>query len=161
MSKPEITPAQRRMLEDLTASFADLVRDVQDKLKAAQAAQQKVAAHASMLQAYGWPIPEVEGLSIQAMSPAEQASLMQAMQHTDKPSLAVLQPPTVTQPQVFKPSVREAVREILKSGGEYSVHELRDQIHKKYGFLFGVSSVYRILMEEYTSSEGKWSAKKK
>lgn len=164
MAKSEITPSEKKMLEELQAGFPALVRDMQAAVKAAQALNLKLAAHASMFQAYGWPIPEVEGLLIQhaPLPPAAQAALQQAMQQGAPP--VVVPPPPITPASPVKAgrgSIKKYVSEVLESS-ELSVADLREQIQKKYGVLFGVSSIYRILKDKttYLKHSGKWRLKK-
>ena len=150
--------ADKKMLDDLTAGFPALAGELKEALQKAQAIQQKLAAHASMFAAYGWPIPEVEGVTIQAgpLSPAAHAALLAA--HKEQVIVPIQPAPTINSPQ----TARELVRKVLKnSSNGMTVHEVRKAIRNEYGQAFANSSIYRILMQDCTNDGGgRWRLKK-
>jgi hypothetical protein len=160
------------MLDDLTAGFPDLVRELRAALDKANAIQQKIAAHASMFQAYGWPIPQAEGMTIQTgpLPPAAQNALMQQLQQQPPAprgdsKVVEIKPPQaqVTATALERKSARSLVFAVLQGGDELTVAELREVIKKKYGQVLAVPTVYRILADRdmyANDTEGKWRLKK-
>lgn len=153
MAKPDQETLPRKALDDLLAAFPALVRDLHDALQKTNAINAKVAAYAAMFQAHGIPIPQVEGLTVQTgqipQIPGTQAMAM-------PPSA----PPT-SLAKAQRGMVRKYVNEMLKDA-QLSVGELRERIEKKYSVRYGISSIYRILMdkETFASDAGKWRLKK-
>src|SRR2546429_29969 len=101
MTKPEIAPEQKKMLDELAKSLPLLVKDVQERLQAINAVNQKIAAHISMLQAYRWPVPPLEGITIQTsqLSPEDAKALLSAHQSASAsttPTPVVVQTSTAT-----------------------------------------------------------------
>jgi hypothetical protein len=171
MAKPEISAAEKRMLEDLTAGFPALVRDLRTALDRANAIQLKLAAQASMFQAYGWPIPQAEGLTIQSggqIPAAAHEALIKQLQTPPAPQgdakVVEFKPAQMTTAStVERKSARNLVRAVLENGSELTVTELREVIKKKYGQVLAAPTVYRILSDRdmyANNSEGKWRFKK-
>ena len=55
------------------------------------------------------------------------------------------------------------IRDLLQDGKARTIHEIRDQIEKKYRHGFAIPTVYRILGDRdafQNDSEGNWSLKK-
>lgn len=154
----------KRMLDHAAARFVAHAGQLKEAMQTVQAIQQKMAAYASLLTAHGMPIPQVEGVMVQniPMSPAQQQALLQAIQQTS-PNSPIEIPPAQVQPALQvgpAGTVRAAVKEVFKDHQALTVRALRDEIFKKYGVRFALSSIYRILMQDYRKGDDmKWRAK--
>lgn len=134
---PEIDPATRRALEEMRASYNALLDERDDVQALLMELNGKIQAHTAMFQAYAVAIPERPQKAIVLES------------HTDRGIAG----------RAKRGSVKMHIDEALKSGA-YKVSDLKDEIAKRFGIKYGISSLYRILSigkgKEYEVAEGRW-----
>jgi len=152
VSKPtEITAAAKRLLDEMSASFPELLREQSELVKRLNEVNAKVGAHRAMFQAYGMPVP-IEAVT--QGSTVERGDILRAAGTLT--NIITLLPSGRSQRGKIKGHIDEALR-----NGPMKVQELRNEISRLFRIQYGVSSLYRILKiglqsKEYKVSGGRW-----
>jgi len=123
----DASPATKRLLEEMSASFPELLREQSDLMRRLNDVNGKVAAHTSMFHAYGIEIP--------TQAPATQVAL-----DLGKGGGAAVP----ASGRAHRGKIAGHILEALKNG-PMKTPELREEIIKRFGIRYGVSSLYRVL----------------